>query len=187
MPACAMVAACTRHGCEPIASLTRASPNGQWLAIAHSDACGGGFGTGYTDNRVDLRRADSDESLTVLVPEGQWQPTELVALNWISTDRLRITVPNRTTANLWVAMYHGINIDVRYDHDDPPDRAKWMAWRAENEAWVKNSISNPHPDCRSRNRRLWLPFNHRPILMSRSCTTRPLCVKCVDSPIYQTG
>jgi hypothetical protein len=140
---CAGLAGCTRHGCEPIASLTRASPNGQWLAIAHSDACGGGIGTSYTDNRVDLRRAGSNESESVLVPEGQWQPSELVGLNWVSAEQLQITVPNRTILDLWVASSHGINIDVQYDRDDPADRARWIAWRAENEAWLKNSISNP--------------------------------------------
>ena len=102
------------------------------------------MGTGYTDNRVDLRRAGSNASETVLVPEGQWQPTQLAGLNWMSAERLQITVPNRTVADFWVASFHGINIDVRYDHDDPVDRAtKWIAWRAENEALLKNSLADP--------------------------------------------
>ena len=135
---------CSRK-CERLSSATITSPDGAWIASAHANACGGGFGTGYTSNTVDLRRSnDSGEPMTVLAPEGQWEPTQLAQLRWLDSTRLEIQVPNRTWLPLYVASFQGVNIEVRYDHDNPADRGSWLSWRKQNEQWVADTVKNGH-------------------------------------------
>jgi hypothetical protein len=87
---------CSRK-CERLSSATAISPDGIWIASAHADSCGGGFGSGYTSNTVDVRRSNnSGELMTVLSPEGQWEPTQLAQLRWLDNTKLEIQVPNRT-------------------------------------------------------------------------------------------
>lgn len=135
---------CSRK-CERLSSAASTSPDGTWVASAHADGCGGGFGTGYISNTVDLRRSnDSGEPMTVLAPEGQWEPTTLAQLRWIDSTRLEIHVPNRTWLPLYVASFQGVDVEVRYDHDNPADRASWLSWRKQNEKWVADTVKNGH-------------------------------------------
>jgi hypothetical protein len=104
---------CSRK-CERLSSAASTSPDGTWVASAHADGRGGGFGTGYTSNTVDLRRSnDSREPMTVLAPEGQWEPTTLTQLRWIDSTRLEIQVSNRTWLPLYPASFQGVDIEVR--------------------------------------------------------------------------
>jgi hypothetical protein len=103
---------CSRK-CERLSSETSTSPDRTWIASAHADSCGGGFGTGYISNTVGLRRSnDSGEPMTVLAPEGQWEPSQLAQLRWLDSTKLEIQVPNRTWLPLYVASFHGVNIEV---------------------------------------------------------------------------
>jgi hypothetical protein len=93
------MAAC-HHDCERLATTSITSPDGKWLAIAHGDGCGGGFGTGWAGVTVELAYANgSQKPFGILSPVGDWSPYSLPKLAWVSQDKLQVTVPNRNSVD----------------------------------------------------------------------------------------
>jgi hypothetical protein len=133
-----------QEGCHVLKSASAASSDGKWSAISHSDVCGGGMGNGYVSDFIDLQ-SEAAEVHTVLIPEGQWPTSDLPLLKWINGRTLEVVVPNRSLFPLREENYQGVTIQVRYEHDDPPDRDKWLAWRKQNIAWVDGHSQGPQP------------------------------------------
>jgi hypothetical protein len=96
---------------------------------------------------VDLRASkSSQEPFVVLTPsQGDWGPTDLPKLRWLDNNSLEVTVPNRTEFGLRVSTYLGVDIQVRYENDDPVDRANWLGWQKRHTEWVSAGGTGPEP------------------------------------------
>jgi hypothetical protein len=46
-------------------------------------------------------------------------------LQWMSPQKVQITVPNNSLIGLRKSSYEGIEIDVKFEPDDPVERARW--------------------------------------------------------------
>lgn len=133
-------------GCRSVwSSNAESSPDGKWIAEVHKYLCDGGLGAAEEED-VELRLAHGlHPAVTVLSPWGQWTKPEEVRLRWLNSAVLEISVPNRTTFGTRLAQFHGILIKLRYENDNPADRARWMAWLEKNKEWVKGLSQAPQP------------------------------------------
>jgi hypothetical protein len=50
-------------------------------------------------------------------------------LEWLSTTQLQITIPNLSLIGLRKTEHAGVQIELRFDPDDPAGRAKWRKER----------------------------------------------------------
>jgi hypothetical protein len=140
------VVCCAKVPCERINSYVTTSPKGRWQADVHEDHCGAGFGTDWAGYIVDLRATGgSQPPIDILTPEGDWTRTDRPVARWLSDDKLQITVPNRTTFSMRVAELWGIGIDIRYDNDDPVDRANWIAATKRYSDWIESGGKGVRP------------------------------------------
>jgi hypothetical protein len=117
-------ASCQRH-----TTATLASPDAAWLALVQEDTCVGvfPFTTGVTDTVQLVRpgeQPDSDNDVFALEEHGR--PENRPLLRWLSPQKLQITVPNRSLIGLQKRAFAGVEIVVKYDPDDPAERARFL-------------------------------------------------------------
>jgi hypothetical protein len=142
--ACATLVACKKLECTRTwTSDGNGSPDGKWLAEVREDVCDAGLGAA-DDVTVVLRPAGAPGDATVvLAPSGQWKDAKLIRPQWLSAQTLEITVPNRTVFGTQLSRYGGVDIVIRYEQDDPTDRARWLAWRTHNIDQVNQRSGGP--------------------------------------------
>ena len=124
------------HECEPRQVFAEAvSPDGSWTARFSRNVWCGGLVTAVDDTVEIVRPNEMSQSLpTVGVVFGMDDPTygrpRPMALKWLSTKELEITIPN----DAWVARQQStladIAISYKYTPDDPTERACLKRWRA---------------------------------------------------------
>jgi hypothetical protein len=131
---------CGSKPCQEVwASADNASPDGKWIAAVHQYVCDSGLGASE-EKDVELRLASDLESRKVIMsPRGQWTDPQKIKLNWIGASILEVTVPNRTALDSNTLKHRGVEIRVRYEDDDPADRANWLKWVEENQRWAGGS------------------------------------------------
>lgn len=140
------VQGCAKVPCKTISSTTVPSPDGQWIATVHNDACGAGIGTDAVESIVDIRAAKGTQPpVTVLMPDGWWESTDRPVARWTSVNSLEVTVPNRTAFARQMAELWGISIRVRYENDDPVDRANWIAASKRYVEWIRSGGKGTPP------------------------------------------
>lgn len=117
-----------KSGCSRRAVEQLASPDNIWVAFMQEEICGDGwFQTTYV-NIVQLAQQgfqptrDNDVFATDEIGGVESGPV----LQWLSSQKLRITVPNKSLIGLQKASYQGIDISVRFDPDDPVARQQFL-------------------------------------------------------------
>jgi hypothetical protein len=134
-----------RSSCKRTWESRTLSPDSAWLAIAHEDVCEAGM-VSDVQLVVELRSKDDARSgPVILAPSGDWRDPTAVGLKWLGTRRLEVSVPNRTTFDSAVSQYKDVAIQVRYEHADAADRARWLAWVKRNKAWLAGGEAGPQP------------------------------------------
>lgn len=138
---CMTFAGCNSRDCERTwTSGYSKSPDQLWMAEVRQIVCDTGIG-GALDVTVVLRRADEGQEAVVAIPAGQWADPSSVRALWSAPHKLIIAVPNRTLFNMQLPRYQGVDVIVKYDNDDPVDRARWAAWVKAN----RERVEHPGP------------------------------------------
>jgi len=110
------------------------SPNGAWEADIDERVCStGSIASTASDDIVVIRRPGqaagrgaAQQPGDVFVIQSQ-SPEQVPTLQWLSPQQLQITVPNLSFVDLLQSSYQGIQITVKFDPDDPVERAKFLA------------------------------------------------------------
>jgi hypothetical protein len=114
------------------------SPDDAWVALVQEGVCSdGGFVTISTDT-VRLVRRDLVDTIQlalhsekpehendVLVVDDYGHPENRPLIQWLSTRKLQITIPNISGVGLQKSSYQGIDVAIKYEPDDPAAREKW--------------------------------------------------------------
>ena len=127
----------TESGCEQRQVFAETpSPDSSWTARFYQNICGGGFGTTYVDDTVEIVRPNEAPHPLPTVgvvfemedpAYGQPRP---MALKWLSERELEVTIPNNANAGTQQSTFADIAISYRYAPDDPIERACLKQWRA---------------------------------------------------------
>ncbi len=137
----APLAACNRQQCTRTWTSSGVnSPDGKWTARVQQDVCETGLSS--TEIAVVVQRVSSS---VVLRPSGQWRDPALIGLRWLGSETLEVSVPNRSVFTEEPSAPAGIRIRVRYENDDPADRAGWLKWREQYIDWVNHGGRGPSP------------------------------------------
>jgi hypothetical protein len=134
MLAASISVGCGNKPCQEVwPSADAASPDGKWIAAVHRYVCDSELGASEQKD-VEVRLASDLKSRKVIMPpSGQWTAPQRIKLNWVGASILEVTVPNRTALDSDMLEHRGVEIRVRYEHDDPADRANWLKWIEENQ------------------------------------------------------
>jgi hypothetical protein len=125
--------------CERETISMSVSPDNTWVALVQEGWCSdGGFVTISTDT-VRLARRDSIDQIQlaprdekplhendVLVVDYYGHAENRPLIQWLSPQRLQITVPNLSGGGLQKSRYQGVDIVIKYEPDDPAAREKWQ-------------------------------------------------------------
>jgi hypothetical protein len=111
------------------------SSDGSWTARFYLNVCGGGFGTTYVDDTVEIARPNEAPHPLPTIgvvfemhdpSSGQPRP---MALKWLGARELEITVPNDVAAGTQQSAFADLAVSYRYVPDDPIERACLKQWR----------------------------------------------------------
>jgi hypothetical protein len=100
------------------------SPDDLWVAFVQEEICSdGGFVTTAVNYvQVGRRGMEPTSDNDVLAIEDHGALAERPVLQWLSTQKLQITVTNKSFIGLRKNSYQGIDIVVRFDPADPTER-----------------------------------------------------------------
>jgi len=102
------------------------SPDGAWEARVDEAVCLFGFGVGAVVAGVHLvSTRDPARSVDLLGVDTGAHEDERPRLAWTAPDVLQVTVPNRSFLKVLTRQFDGVRVDLRFDPDDPADRAAW--------------------------------------------------------------
>jgi len=118
-----------RHGvapCEETIVARLPSPDGAWEAVLDQSTCPVGLGGASIVAGVNLvSTRDPARTAVLLGVDTGGHEDERPRLVWTAPDILQVTVYDHSY--LWVVkrQFGGVRLDLRYDPDDPADRAAW--------------------------------------------------------------
>jgi len=102
------------------------SPDGAWEARVDEAVCLFGFGVGAVVAGVHLvSTRDPARSTDLLGVDTGAHEDDRPRLAWTAPDVLQVTVPNRSFLKVLTRQFDGVRVDLRFDPDDPADRAAW--------------------------------------------------------------
>jgi hypothetical protein len=114
------------------------SPDNAWIALVQEGVCSdGGFVTISTDTvRLARREAIDEIKLSpcqenptsendILVVDYYGHPENRPLIQWLSPQKLQITIPNISGVGLQKNSYEGVDIIVKHEPDDSAAREKW--------------------------------------------------------------
>jgi hypothetical protein len=110
-----------KSGCSRDTIGTFASPDDNWVAFVQEEICSDGAFTTTVDDYVQLaqRGPEPTHENDIFAVEEHGHTDNRPVLLWQSSHKLQITVPNKSLIGLRKHSYHGIDVVVRFDHDDP--------------------------------------------------------------------
>jgi len=121
--------------CERQVFAEAVSPDGSWIARFYENVCGGGLGTTYVGETVEVARPDEDAHPlptvgVVFEMEHKFddQPKSRT-LNWLSSREIEVTIPNDAWAGTQRSAFADLIISYKYVGDDPVERACLREWR----------------------------------------------------------
>jgi hypothetical protein len=124
-----------KSGCDQRQVFAEAeSPDGAWVARFYQNACGGGMGTGYVDDTVEITRPGEPPQpvpTTGVVFEMNdyfYDQPKPMTLRWLDDRRLEVTIPNDAWAGRQQETHENLAISYRYLNDDPIERACLKQW-----------------------------------------------------------
>jgi hypothetical protein len=140
----ALLACASSNDCERTWDVRVPSADRAWTAVAHEEACKFGIVSDLSIV-VELQAKGDSAGQVVMWPSGQWTRPHPIQLHWLAGRQLEVLVPNRTIVEDPVWHYKDVEVRVRYEHDNPEDRARWLDWVKENQAWVDRRDGSPQP------------------------------------------
>jgi hypothetical protein len=75
------------------------------------------------------RGEESKEDSDVLVVDGIGPPKDRPRAQWLSPQKLQITIPNNSIVGLKRASYEGLEVVIRFDPDNPAQRDRFLKER----------------------------------------------------------
>jgi hypothetical protein len=115
-----------RDTCEHAILTRMPSPDGAWEARVDEDVCMFGLGGGAVVAGVQLvSTRDPARSADLLGVQTGGHEDERPRIAWTAPDVLQVTVPNRSFLKVLMREFDGVRVDLRFDPDDPADRAAW--------------------------------------------------------------
>jgi hypothetical protein len=104
------------------------SPDGTWEARVDEATCKVGLGGAAIVAGAHLVSArDPARSADLLGVDTGGHENERPILAWTAPDVLQVTVPNRSFLKVLARQFDGVRVDLRFDPDDPADRAAWRS------------------------------------------------------------
>jgi hypothetical protein len=123
-------------GCEQRQVFAEAiSPDGAWVARFYQNVCGGGFGTTYVDDTVEVTRHDEAAhpvptvGVVFEMKDYFYDQPKPMALRWPNAREIEVTIPNDAWAGTQQSNFDNLVISYRYVPDDPIERACLKQWR----------------------------------------------------------
>ena len=102
------------------------SPDGAWEARVDETACLYGMGVGAVTAGVNLvSTRDPARTAVLLGVDTGGHDDERPRLAWTAPDVIQVTVYDRSYLKVLTRGFGGVRVDLRYDPDDPADRAAW--------------------------------------------------------------
>ena len=118
-----------RHGvasCEKAIVARLPSPEGAWEAVLDQSICTVGLGGASIVARVNLvSTRDPARTAVLLGVDTGGHHDERPRFVWTAPDVLQVTVYDRSYLKVLTRGFDGVRADLRYDPDDPADRAAW--------------------------------------------------------------
>ena len=112
------------------------SPDGAWVARFYQNGCGGGFGTSYVDDTVEIARSDEAPQPVPVVgvvfemSDSFYDKPKSMTLRWLNLRELKVTIPNDAWTGAQQTTFDNLLISYRYIPDDPIERACLKQWRS---------------------------------------------------------
>ncbi len=117
---------------------TLLSPDDSWIAVVRETVCSNeGFAMGSTGDAVELIRSGAELPMNIQrgieptngnivlgLDRGSWKDRPIV--QWLSPNKMQITVPNKSLVGLRKSSFEGIEIAIRFDPDEPAERERWL-------------------------------------------------------------
>jgi hypothetical protein len=131
-----------KGGCERATISMLVSPDDTWVALVQKDVCSDGFFVTTIVNTVQLARhaligavdlsprpeLPAIQENDVFAVEGP-SPEQRPLTQWLSPNKLQITVPNLSLIGLKKSGYKGVEIVVKFEPNDPDARERWLQER----------------------------------------------------------
>jgi hypothetical protein len=108
-------------GCRDAATIWSSeakSPDGQWIALAHTDQYGGP-GTAGIISMVQLQRASGNRDKIEVLELFQNSPSIGLKLNWLTSSRLEITYIEDASVDFQAVKCAGIDITLTKIQNNP--------------------------------------------------------------------
>lgn len=119
-----------RHGvapCEKDIVARLPSLDGAWEAVLDQSTCLVGLGGASIVARVNLvSTRDPARTAVLLGVDTGGHGDEWPRLVWTAPDVLQVTVYDHFYLKVLTREFGGVQVDLRYDPDDPADRAAWQ-------------------------------------------------------------
>jgi hypothetical protein len=126
--------------CERETISMAVSPDNTWVALVQEGVCSNGALVTVSTDTVRLAaRRDAAEAIQlaprvekpgydndILVVDYYGHPESRPLVQWLSREKLQITIPNISGVGPRKSSYQGVNIVVKYEPDDPVAREKWQ-------------------------------------------------------------
>ena len=116
-------------GCQREMIAMIVSPDDVWVAMVQEEVCSGpGIATTGVSDIVQLVRRGQEprDNDDVFAIEEHGDPANRPVMQWLSAQKLQITVPNKSLIGLNKGGYKGVEIAVRYEPNDPVARQQWL-------------------------------------------------------------
>jgi hypothetical protein len=124
-------------GCEQRQIFAEAgSPDGAWVARFYQNVCGGGFGTTYVDDTVEIARPnDAPHPVPAVgvvfeMSDSFYDKPKPMTLRWLNVRELEVTIPNDAWTGAQQSTFDDLFISYKYISDDPVERACLKQWRS---------------------------------------------------------
>lgn len=104
--------------------LEKPSPDGIWTALADETVYEPKFGGSIVIAALHLISAHDPTKIVDILSVDRGDPR----IVWASSKVLQVTVPNLSYLVVHRREYGGVRIDLRFDPDDPVQRAAWLKW-----------------------------------------------------------
>ena len=102
------------------------SPDGAWDAVLNEATCPVGLGGMDITTGVHLvSTRDPARTVVLLGVDTGGHEDERPRLAWTAPDVLQVTVYDHSYLKVLTRGFGGVRVDLRYDPDDPADRAAW--------------------------------------------------------------
>jgi len=121
-----LIRVCGRDTCEDVIVARVPSPDGAWEARVNESTCEVGPWMMDITAGVDLvSTRDPARSAVLLGVDTGGHEDERPRLVWTAPDVLQVTVYDHSYLKVLMRQFDGVRVDLRFDPDDPADRAAW--------------------------------------------------------------